>query len=273
MLAGCGGRRLGAKGAREFRVAMVSDTHIPGDRSDGYRGFKPWDNFQAVVPQIEAARPEWVIHCGDVARLEGKPQDYAEVKSLLTPLASLAPVTMALGNHDDRGNFLAAFPPPAGAQPVVKDRHVAVIEHDLVRLVVLDSLQYVNKTPGFLGQGQRQWLERFLETRRDRPVVLCVHHTLGDADGELLDADRLFALVRPYRQVKAIFYGHSHVWERKDRDRLRLVNLPAVGYNFDDRQPVGWVEARFRPRGVDLTLHALAGNRAEDGQTFPVDWK
>jgi len=146
------------------------------------------------------------------------------------------------------------------------------VEHAVVRLVILDSLLTTNKTPGFLGQAQREWLGKFLTQRRDRPVVVFVHHTLGPADGELLDAERFFAVLEPHRHVKAVFYGHSHVWERKDRGRLRLVNLPAVGYNFDDKQPVGWVDAGFHARGVDLTLHAFGGNRADDGRSFAVAW-
>jgi hypothetical protein len=64
-----------------------------------------------------------------------------------------------------------------------------------------------------------------------------------------LDTDRLFDLLRPHRHVKAIFYGHSHVWELGRHDRLQLINLPAVGYNFNDKDPVGWVDARFRAAG------------------------
>lgn len=274
VVAGC--RHLasgpGTAADAEFRVALISDTHVPGDRTGTYRGFNPWENLSRIVPAIEATRPEAVIHCGDVARLEGKAEDYREVKGLLAPLAARVPVYLAMGNHDDRANFLAAFPRAAGAEPLVKERHVVVVEHAAVRIVILDSLQYVNKTAGLLGQAQREWLGRFLGTRTDRPVVVFVHHTLGEADGELLDADRLFAILRPHRHVKAVFYGHSHVWERKDRERLRLVNLPAVGYSFDEKQPVGWVEARFGRRGAHLTLHAFAGNRAEDGRSFEVPW-
>ena len=54
---------------------------------------------------------------------------------------------------------------------------------------------------------------------------------------------------------------------------MHVVGLPALGYNFDDAQPVGWVEARFRPDGVSLTLRAVAGNRADDGQTSFLEWQ
>jgi hypothetical protein len=99
-----------------------------------------------------------------------------------------------------------------------------------------------------------------------------VHHTLGEFDGELLDAPRLLEIAEENRQVKAIFFGHSHDWNITRRGRLHLVNLPAVGYNFRDEEPVGWVEARFHAKGADLKLRALAGNRAEDGQVTPLAW-
>lgn len=261
---------LGAGG--EFHLALFSDTHIPADPTDAYRGFKPVDNLRAILPQMLSARPAAAIHCGDAARLEGKPEDYAALKTLLDPLATQMPVSIALGNHDDRGNFRNAFAPGEGPAGKAIDRHILIVEHAVARLVVLDSLLYPNKTPGLLGQAQRNWLSGYLGSQRDRPVVVFVHHTLADSDGDLLDAERLFTLLRPHRHVKAIFYGHSHRWEFLERDRIKLINLPAVGYNFNDQQPVGWVEARFRREGVDLTLHAVGGNRAEDGKTFPVRW-
>ena len=105
-----------------------------------------------------------------------------------------------------------------------------------------------------------------------RPTVLFVHHTLGDADGELLDVDRLFGIVAPHANVKAIFYGHSHRYQIDRQDRLHLVNLPACGYNFGDDQPVGWVDARFHAAGCELTLRAIGGNTQDDGQTTTLAW-
>jgi len=82
----------------------------------------------------------------------------------------------------------------------------------------------------------------------------------------------LFGIIRPHRQVKAIFYGHSHMWEISERQGVKLINLPALGYNFSQDQPVGWVDARFHRNGVDLALHAIAGNRAQDGRSTRVIW-
>ncbi|RME94926.1 MAG: phosphohydrolase, partial [Verrucomicrobia bacterium] len=99
------------------------------------------------------------------------------------------------------------------------------------------------------------------------------HHPPDDGDGSLLDSGRLWDLVRPHEQVKALFYGHTHVRAHGELDRVQLINLPALGYNFRDNQPVGWEAARFHPEGVELTLRAVGGNRADSGRTLSIAWR
>src|SRR3954468_18737876 len=74
-----------------LHVALLSDTHVPGDRKTGSRGFNPWENLKRVVPEGAAGRPRAVILNGDAARLEGLVPDYAEVRTLLEPVAAFAP--------------------------------------------------------------------------------------------------------------------------------------------------------------------------------------
>jgi 3',5'-cyclic AMP phosphodiesterase CpdA len=257
---------------RELRLALLSDTHVPGDRQHGHRGMTPWEHLRIAAGQVAAARPDGVVICGDVARLEGREEDYRELRALLEPVSAVAPVYIAPGNHDDRASLLKVFPNRPGRPAPVEARLVTVVEHEAVRVVVLDSLLYVNQVAGLLGRAQRAWLSSFLPQVADRPVVLFVHHPPTDADGDLLDGDRLLALVEPNRHVKAIFHGHAHVWSIDRRARLPLVGLPALGYNFDDAQPVGWVDARFRADGVSLTLRAVAGNRVDDGEATFLAW-
>lgn len=261
-----------ASSGSDYRIALLSDTHTPGDQKNGHRGFNPWENLKQIVPEVLASKPESVLLCGDAARLTGLPEDYRELRALLQPIANESPIFIGLGNHDDRANFNQAFPNPAGMSAKVKDKHVLVIDTPAAQLILLDSLLYVNKTEGLLGKAQRDWLAAHLRAKSDKPAVIFVHHTLGENDGELLDSLRLFELLEGQRHVKAIFFGHSHDWNLARRGPLHLVNLPAVGYNFRDDEPVGWVEARFHARGVDLKLRAIAGNRAEDGKVTSLDW-
>jgi 3',5'-cyclic AMP phosphodiesterase CpdA len=264
---------IAARAAGEqARWALLSDTHIPADASNEYRGFRPVDNLKKVAPQVEQWKPEGVMICGDLARLEGLPGDYAALKQLLTPILNQAPVAMALGNHDHRENFLAGFGVQKGAQ-TLKARHVVSVDAGPVRMVVLDSLVAPNSTPGLLGKAQRQWLADHLDASDGKPVIICVHHTLDDSDGALLDAPRLFDVIRTRRKVKAVLYGHSHEHKYETLDGIHLVNLPAIGYNFRDSEPVGWVEGVFRGDGAALTLRAFAGNQAASGKTVELKWR
>jgi predicted phosphodiesterase len=73
--------------------------------------------------------------------------------------------------------------------------------------------------------------------------------------------------------VKAIVYGHSHRWERTQQEGIHWLNLPAVGYPFSADQPLGW--CRFEPgtRGATLTLRAIGGATAADGQRVELEWR
>jgi Icc protein len=258
--------------ARTFNVALLSDTHIPAKADEVYRGFNMVDNFKRITPEVVAMKPDLAILNGDAARLEGKVEDYQAVAGLLQPINAVAPICVSLGNHDDRTNFGTVFKANAGDKQNVTGKNVLVIEHELLRLIILDSLMYTNKVAGQLGKAQRDWLAKYLPTVKDRPAAIFVHHSLENNDGDLVDVDHLFEVLKPNKHVKAIFYGHSHVWSLTERQRVKLINLPAIGYNFRDQDPVGWVESRFHRKGVELTMRAFGGNTADNGKKFDVTW-
>jgi 3',5'-cyclic AMP phosphodiesterase CpdA len=276
------GAAVSLSGPREVRaadqsprihLALLSDTHVAADPKTEYRKFLPWENLKLALSQAIQGHPDGLILNGDAARLSGELVDYQEIKALLKPAAENFPLYIAMGNHDNRENFDKVFASDSDNAQPVKDKHVLVVERPTLRLMVLDSLLYSNKVAGLLGKAQRDWLDRYLAKADTRPTVLFVHHTLGEEDGELLDAEALFRIVRPYRKVKAIFYGHSHQYSYAQDHGIHLVNLPAVGYNFADKEPVGWVDAQFSGAGVDLTLHAFGGNRQKDTQTTSLSWR
>jgi len=254
----------------QTRIALLSDTHIPADVNESYRGFRPAENLRVVVEQVAESAPAAALINGDAARLAGSEADYRELKSLLQPLAQKTPIHIGLGNHDDRRNFFKIF--PATKKSAVEGKHVSVFEAAGTRFIVLDSLLYVNKVAGLLGKATRSWLKTYLDQSSRKPTLFFVHHTLGDEDSHLLDFDRFFEIVRPHRHVKAIFYGHSHRYHVDQKDHIYLINQPALGYNFNDNEPVGWLDATFSPQGVDLTLRAIAGNKKGNNETKVIAW-
>ena len=260
--------------AKSIHWAILSDTHLSADSKNEYRGFRPYDNLLRVIPEVRKANAEVVLINGDLARLEGLSADYDLLKTMLQPIADLTPLCLSLGNHDDRKNFLAMFGKSGRGQPQpVQDRNVLVVDQPPVRILVLDSLMAVNQAPGLLGKTQRGWLDGFLQSSDQTPVLIFVHHTVDDSDTGLLDADRLLAMVMPHKKVKAIVYGHSHMYRYTQISGIHLINVPAIGYNFADSEPVGWVDSVIAKDGGDFTLHAFAGNTQQNGKTTSLHWR
>jgi Icc protein len=264
----------GASSASQLtRWAFLSDTHIAGDPEDNYRGFFPYRNLHQTFTQIASDLPEGLVVTGDIARLTGQMEDYENFRKLLLPLVGQRPIYVTLGNHDDRDHFLDVFENPAGQRQAVKGKYIVTVDAGPVRFILLDSLFSTNQTMGLLGKAQRTWLQRYLSTCDDKPVILFFHHSLRDEDGDLQDLPRLFDIIKPVAKVKALVYGHSHEYGFSDFEGIHLINLPAVAFSFGNEQPVGWVEARLGRAGGELVLHAIGGNNDQDGRARQLRWR
>lgn len=259
--------------ATRIRWAILSDIHIPTDVQNEYRGFRPYENLQKVAPIVAESGVAGALVNGDLARLEGFASDYANVKKLLKPIFDRMPVALAMGNHDNVANFSAVITDSAGESQAFRNKHVVTVDAGPVRLVVLDSLLRTNLTGGLLGKEQCAWLQQYLPTVQDKPVVVCLHHTLGDRDGDLFDTDRFLGILTANRNVKALIYGHSHRYHYDVVNGVHMINVPAIGYNFSDTEPVGWVHAEFGKDGADFRLNAFGGNRAADGKITSLTWR
>ena len=256
------------------RVALFSDTHIAADPADTFRGFNPSKNLQQAVRQASKGNFSLLVVNGDLARMRGLPEDYAQFNSLINPLLEKAPMVASLGNHDERKNALTALTKRTGKTEPVEAKFVTTVDAGPFNFVLLDSLLATALTPGQLGKAQRDWLSGYLDGLGDKPSLLFVHHNPdAEHDVGLVDADRLLAILKPRRSVKALIFGHLHVYSFQTQDGLHLINLPAVGYNFADGNPVGWIEASIAPDGADLKLHALAGETKDDGKITTLSWR
>jgi 3',5'-cyclic AMP phosphodiesterase CpdA len=260
------------------RWALLADSHIAADRDRVNRGVNMADHLTRVVAALAALepRPAGALLDGDVAYQKGEAGDYQLVGELLKPLAAArVPVHLTLGNHDDRENFRAGLARGAGKPPLAS-RHVAVVEAARANWFLLDSLDRVNATPGELGREQIDWLAGALDARPMKPALVVVHH---DPQWDrpkptgLIDTEKLFAVLAPRKQVKALIFGHTHRWSRDRREGIHLVNLPPVAYVFTEGLPNGWVDVRLREGGAVLTLQALDPRHRQHGETAELAWR
>ena len=274
-------RRLpAAEAGASSRWALLSDTHIGPKPESVARETNMADHLRAVVKEITAlpAAPAAVFINGDCALKAGLVDEYATFTPLLQPLtAARLPVHMTLGNHDDRANFWKALNHAADAARPVQSKHISVIESAHANWFLLDSLDIVDKPPGKLEQSQRDWLAKALDERKSKPALVMVHHNLHldptKPNSALLDTNELLEILLPRRQVKALFYGHSHKWELKTQDGLHLVNLPAVAYAFAKEQPTGWVDCQLKSGSATLELRAHNAQHPAHGKKIELKWR
>jgi 3',5'-cyclic AMP phosphodiesterase CpdA len=232
------------------------------------------ENLHRVVAEILEADdpPHGILIDGDLALHDGRPGDYATLLQETDPLRRAGiPLHCALGNHDHRDHFRAAVNP---AEPLVANKQVGVVEGPGVRLLLLDSLQRTNVTGGRLGMAQLEWLGRQLEAHPETPAVIFVHHNLNpEWPSALLDTRVLLELLRPRRQAKAVVFGHTHVWNVQAIDDIAMINLPAVGYRFLPKQPLGWCIFRPYSDGAEIELRCIGGDRRQHGRQVELRWR
>jgi Icc protein len=256
------------------RIALLSDTHIAADPNDNFRGFTPYQNLKKTADAVSRTKFDLLLVNGDLARLKGETNDYAGFSGLIDPLLEKIPMVATLGNHDDRQNVRNALTKQAAQAAPVDKKFVSTLDAGGVHFILLDSLLATNVTPGQLGQLQRSWLERHLDSLHTNPVVVFVHHNPDtESDTGLVDAARLLNILTPRPLVKALIFGHTHVFRCEKREGLHLINLPAVGYNFDDGVPIGWIDGTFSSRGLDMNFHVIGGSTKIEDQTASFSWR
>jgi len=259
------------------RFALLSDTHIDADAARVSRMVNMSDHLKQAWGQVNAAASKLsgaIVH-GDVAHLKGLPGDYAQVAKLLIPAGKAAmPLHFMMGNHDDRASFREVL--KSAATSPLDSHHVSLIETKHAHWFLLDSLEKVNATPGKLGEAQLQWLAAALEAKSDKPAIISVHHHPqweGDKPSGIQDTKELFEILVQHKQVKAVFYGHTHNWSQKVHEGIHLVNLPPIAYVFAADKPSGWVEAAIGPKNMELILHGIGPANEAHGKKLELAWR
>ena len=260
------------------RFALLSDTHVSGEAGQMARGVDMAANLRQTAAEIlkRNRRPAAVLVDGDCAYLQGKADDYAALVGLLEPLREAGlPIHLALGNHDHREHFHAALPPRGGEDNLVDRRHISVVPSPNATWIQLDSLDATNSTPGRLGREQLDWLARELDAHADRPTLVMVHHQPDERPepSGLVETKELLDTLLPRKQVKALFFGHTHDFSIEQREGMQLVNLPPTAYVFQEGKPNGWIDMQVTPRGAMLELRCLDPAHPQHGKLFELNWR
>lgn len=217
-------------------VVLVSDTHLGRDHAY----FQ--DNWEAFLAEMEALKPDLVIHAGDVS-FNG-PDVADDIHFAKEQIARLAVPWVAIpGNHDigEPGDNPRLMQPITAARLSVwqeafgTDRHV--LDVGGWRLVLLNS--------ELLGSGmdeerlQWQMLTEALSGAGDRPLALILHKPLflmspdeAEPNGSCVHPGPrrpVLALAREHG-VRFVASGHLHTWREFELGGIDFVWAPTTAF-------------------------------------------
>lgn len=264
------------------------------------------ERLTQVVDEVVslASRPAGMILNGDCVEV-GTPTEYGLMLERFDKLMQKGiPVHFTLGNHDHRANFSGSRLQHAS---LTEDRCVSVIETEHANWVLLDSL--VMKTDeskgtqpwshiqesGQLGRQQLKWLAATLQKHADKPALVVVHHNaipgkqffdrIGQKVTEVLrpagerrqgkgieDGDDFLKVLFAHKQVKAAFCGHQHQLQIRNWNGIHFVYQPAVGYPFNPKDAVGWLECDLAADGMKVSVHTPDRQHSHSGHVVDLKW-
>jgi len=260
------------------------------------------ENFGRASRQVNALPepPAGLILNGDCVHVGGN-DEYSLLASQFEALEKI-PLHVTMGNHDHRNDFSKVFRERwlRDDRVLLKQRHVSVLKSRHANLVLLDSLTMQMpdspvKGPGILGNKQLGWLESVLDSESDKPAIVMFHHNIDPSEsyqnfsgekeilvesasdfkglgGGLEDTDPFLDLLQSKPHVKAVITGHMHQFRIFKWRKVYFISLPSVGYTFDPREPVGWIQLLLQKDGAALALQTLDSKHARHGSSAKLRW-
>ena len=220
-------RSAAAPDQTTFRFAVYGDTREGA-----------WTH-RMLVAQMIKARPDFVIHTGDLVEFGDCQSCWDEFFMIAAPLLRSAAFYPTLGNHEDdqspyaRTNYFDIFHLPG------VERWYA-FDYGNAHFISLKADGYPAGVY-FPIQEQMDWLEQEL-ANNDKPWLFVYFHlsVFTSTGEEFLETGlrrRLIPLFERYG-VNAVFMGHKHSYERVERDGVAYITTAGGGATlYDLRQP------------------------------------
>lgn len=263
-----------------FRVLHVADTHL----SATHAYFD--DNWRAVAEAIRAESPDLIVHGGDLSfNGPANPSDLAHGRAELDKLG--IPWKAIAGNHD-----IGEAPPFSRlAQPLNDERIAAWHAHVGPQFWSVDVGEWrlIGLDTALMASGRTEeaeqihFLDKALETRGKRPVMVFVH--MPPFDGAVDDATWTTSVI-PFSAraafldmcaaggVKVIACGHLHVHRVIRHRGMSIVWAPATAMVDSSKR----VRGHTGPPRPGFLVWDLEGRRAmhrlvEPERAFVIDMK
>ena len=192
-----------------FRIIQITDPHLFKDTNGELLGINTQASFSQVLSEIQQQQYDYdlVLATGDLVQDnsdEGYLRFRQEVKALNNKMVFWIP-----GNHDFQPKMFE----------ILKEDSVSAKKHILLgdkwQILLLDS-QVQGVPHGQLEAEELDWLKLKLQEHPERYSLVVLHHHLLSTGSAWLDqhnlrnANELAEVLAPFKNVKALLYGHIH---------------------------------------------------------------
>ncbi len=191
-------------------IAQITDVHLGFEQGNPDElNRKRLDTTLRTLVEL-VPRPDLLLVTGDLADMGDDLESYTRLKEAVAGLPF--PVHYALGNHDGREAFRAAFPDA----PMPDGYHQYAIEDCGLRILVLDTLEEGRHGGGFC-ETRAAWLSARLAEAPERPTLLVLHHPPIESGHSWMTENpqaewvkRLEAIVAAQANIVGVIAGHLH---------------------------------------------------------------
>ena len=247
-------------------IVQLTDLHVVEPGTLGHNGT---DNTQYVADAIRQIgeldqTPEAVVLTGDLVD-HGSVTEYATLRALLDKLS--VPTFLALGNHDNRANFLEVF----GDAPYLAERKSFVQYRQnlgTLDLLVLDTLKE-GVISGHYCEERLAWLVDDLARHPGRPTLVALHHPPVDGLSQLEFFEKggdwyhgLLAALKAHDNIIGILAGHTHRSATTSAESIPLLVGPAA-CGYQARTSLDWtrLDVTLSIESPTMFLHRYADAR------------
>ena len=239
-----------------FRIVQITDPHLFQDTNGELLGINTQASFSQVLSEIQQQQYDYdlVLATGDLVQDnsdEGYLRFRQEVKALNNKMVFWIP-----GNHDFQPKMFE----------ILKEETVSAKKHILLgdkwQILLLDS-QVQGVPHGQLEAEELDWLKLKLQEYPERYSLVVLHHHLLSTGSAWLDqhnlrnANELAEVLAPFKNVKALLYGHIHQQVDSEWLGYQVMATPSTCIQFkadsntfalDVAQP-GWREIDLHADG------------------------
>ncbi len=212
---------------KTHKLLILSDSHIFGSRDQELFGVNPYHSLSKLAKYIRGLGLSFdlAIALGDLSE-DGHTRSYEDFSDLTNGLATFS--VWMQGNHDqfDRvpGEMTRDF--------IHHEWHM-----DPWSIIFLDST--IPRTDeGELSEIELQRLETFLQTNKERFVLIFMHHQPVEVDSHFIDLlglqnkQKFWEVTLRYQHIKAVIFGHVHQEFERQYYGIRLLSTPSTTVQF-----------------------------------------